>query len=176
MTNKALNPLLLAGVFVILTVLYYLEIIFIDKPTKYGFVYGLARAMLIGGGFCYFWMLMRKVSLLNNLKNKINSYPSSRNRGGVALVMTLGMMHLVIVFFGTRAFNQYLLRTSGMLTNAVIKDCRQNSRGEHCLYEYMVNNKLYQVQLTNLNQKYKEQDTIAVLYYPKFPAISKLVD
>ena len=172
MINRAINPFLLVVAFLILTALYYWLIILVDKSVVYGFVYGIARAIVIFSGFGYFWMLTEQVPVLNNAKRKINLDPSSRNKGGIAITLTLGIIHMVLVYFGAEMFNQYLLSTSGKLTKGIIKDCRQARQNEYCLYQYMVNSKSYQVQLINKQKKYKEQDIVTVIYYPKLPIIS----
>ncbi|HLP37482.1 hypothetical protein [Lacibacter sp.] len=172
MTKRAINPFALCVGFVFLSALYYWQIVLIDKPMVYSFVFGAARAILIFSAFGYFWVLVKQVPVLKNARQKINQYPSANNLGGVVIALTLGIIHMALVSFGTIKFNNYLLSTSGKLANAVIKDCRQNKRGEYCLYQYAVNDKFYQVQIFNRPKKYKEQDTIAVLYYPKLPVIS----
>lgn len=170
--KRAVIPTLLFVGLVFLSALYYLQIVYIDKPMAYGFVYGIARVIPIFSGFAYFWVLVRQIPFLNNIRKKINQYPSARNRGGFAIALVLGIVHIVVVSFGTVTFNQYLLNTSGEFTNGIIRDCRLDRKGEYCLYQYIVNDKSYQVSIFNRTRKYKEQDTIIVLYYPKLPAIS----
>ncbi len=138
----------------------------------YGFVFGLPRAIVIFIGFGYFWMLVRQVPFLNNARRKMNQYPSAKNRARDVIAVTFGIIHLVAVSFGAVKFNQYLLSTSGKITNGVINDCRENRRGKYCLCQYAVNDKSYQIPIFNMPKKYKEQDAITILYYPKWPAIS----
>jgi hypothetical protein len=172
MMKRAINVFLLFVGFIFLSALYYWLMVVAPKSIVYGFEFGIVRVILIFSGFGYFWVLARQVPFLNNARKKINKYPSARNRGGYAFALTLGIIHMVVVYFGAVRFNQYLLNSSGKLTTGVIKDCRENRQGEYCLYQYAVNNKLYQVQIFNSPKKYKEQDTITVLYYPKLPVIS----
>lgn len=158
--------------FVAISTLYYLEIILIDKSIRYGLAFGIARVILLFVAFVYFWVLAKEIPYLNRLKEKINQYPSTRNRGGYVIVLTITIIHLVILYFVAVGLNNYLLRVSGQLTIGVIKDCRQGRRGDYCLYEYVVQKKVYQVQISNRPKKYEEQDSINVLYYPTLPVIS----
>ncbi len=170
--KRAIIPFLFFVGFVLLSGLYYWQLVLFNKPMVYGAVSGVLRAILIVSGFAYCWMLVRKLPFLKNARQKIDQYPSSRNQGGFVIAITLGIIHMAGVYFGAERFNQYLLTSCGKVTNAVINNCRQNRHGKYCLYEYTINQQVYRVSTLNKSKKYKEHDTISILYYPDWPAIS----
>jgi hypothetical protein len=168
-----IKPLLILIGFILLTAFYYWQICSNTKSTVYGFSYGFERGIMMFIGFCFFWILIKQIPFLNYAKQKINKYPSAKHRGGDVIALILGITYIVAMYFGSVKFNRYLLDKSGKITKGIIIDCRQGKSYEYCLYQYSVNDKLYQIQLTK-TPKYFEQDSVTVLYYPKWPIISTI--
>lgn len=172
MVNKVINRVLLLVGFILLSALYYWQVILFDKPMIYGIQFGVARGILILCGFGYFLQVVNQTPFLNKIKQKLNLDPSARGRAGDAIAMTLGTIHMVAVYFGSVPINQFLLSTYGKLTKGVIVDCKFNKQGKQCLYQYVVNGKVFTQHVSNSKQYLKEQYKVTVVYFPKLPAIS----
>jgi hypothetical protein len=92
------------------------------------------------------------------------------------IALVLFFLHLIIVTKATESLNYYLLLSDHKQTIATIKDCYKSKGTEYCVYSYLVDNKQYDIKYCNEpdNLKFKEFDTTTVIYYSKFPVISKL--
>ncbi len=76
----------------------------------------------------------------------------------------------------TDTLNDHLILTDNKHTIATIKDCYKSKETKYCVYSYTVYNKPYNIKYWNepYNLKLKENDTTTIIYYSKFPVISKL--
>lgn len=156
-----------------LTIASYANTFFIDYSADY---FTIARVFIMGVCFFYFYKLTGHSTYLTRAKEKINTYPSAKDSGGTLIAFCFFILHLVLVNVGGEKLNDKLLSGDNMETTATIKDCYLSKGTEYCVYEYTVDNKHYEIKYCNEpdNLKFKESDTTTVIYYSKFPVISKL--
>ena len=167
--SNILYFLLLIG----LTVASYAITFFIDYSADY---FTIARALMMGVCFFYFYNLTGNLTNLRRAAEKINTYPSAKGSGRTLIAFCLFILHLIIVNIGGGKLNNTLLTMDNRETTATIKDCYSSKGTEYCVYSYSVDNKHYEFKYCNEpgNLKFKETDTTTVIYYSKFPVISKL--
>lgn len=171
--TKIISNILYLLLFLGLTVVSYATFFFVDYFADY---FTILRALIMGGCFFYFYKLTAHLTYLTRAKEKLNTYPSAKNSGGTLIAFCLFILHLILVNVGGEKLNDKLLATSNRETTATIKDCYSSKGTEYCVYSYSVDNKHYEIKYCNEpeNLKFKETDTTTVIYYSKFPVISKL--
>lgn len=171
--KKNIYSLLYFLLFVVLTMASYAITFLIDYSAEY---FTIIRILIMVICFCYFYMLIGHSTYLTKAKLKANTYPSAKNSGGTLIAFCLFIIHLILVNVGGEKLNDRLLATDNKATVAKIKDCNSSKGTEYCVYEYSVENHHYEIKYCNepAHLKFKESDTTTVIYYSKFPAISKL--
>ena len=157
--------------FIGLSVASYSIIFFIDYSTEY---FTIARVLNIGVCFFYFYKLVRHLTYLKGVAEKLNTYSSANNHGKTLIAFCLLVSHLILIDFGGEKLNEKLLLMDNLETIATIKDCHSSKGTEYCIYSYSVDNKHYEIKYFNNNMKFKENDRTTVIYFSKFPIISKL--
>ena len=169
MTSNILYFLLFIG----LTVISYATFFFVDYSADY---FTILRALIMGVCFFYFYKLTGHLTYLTKAKDKLNAYPFAKNSGGTLIAFLLFIIHLILVNVGGESLNDKLLAMDSGQTTATIKDCYSSKGTEYCVYSYSVDNKHYDIKYCNEpdNLKLKETDTTTVIYYTRFPVISRL--
>jgi len=171
--TKIITNILFFLLLIQLTIASYAITFFIDYSADY---FTIARVFIMGVCFFYFYKLTGHLTYLKRAKEKLNTYPSAKDNGGTLISFCLFIVHLILVNIGGETLNDKLLATDNRETTATIKDCYSSKGTEYCVYIYSIDNKNYEVKYCNEpdNLKFKETDTTTVIYYSKFPVISKL--
>ena len=171
--TKVISNILYFLLFLGLTIASYAVIFLIDYSAGY---FTIARIFIMGVSFFYFYKLTGHSTYLTRVKKKFNTYLRAKDSGGILIAFCFFILHLVLVNIGGEKLNDKLLAMDNRETTATIKDCHVSKGREYCVYEYSVGNKHYEIKYCNEpnNLKFKESDTTTVVYYSKFPVISKL--
>ncbi len=171
--TKIISNIIYFLLFIGLTIASYAITFFIDYSADY---FTIARMLIMGISFFYFYKLTRHLTILQRATVKFNSYPSAKNSGATLIAFFLFIIQLLIVNLGGEKLNDKLLKSDYRETFATIKDCYSSKGSEYCVYNYTVDNKHYEIKYRNdLNKlKFSESDTTTIIYYTKFPVISRL--
>lgn len=171
--NKTLNNIKYVIIFILLTLATYVTFTFVD----YSFDYFMVGRILLMG-ICYFYFYKLTEHIYTTLREyKKNETPIKFKKSGWTFIaIVLFFAHLISVSIATDSLNYHLILSDSKQTMATIKDCRKSRGTEYCVYSYSVDNKIYEIKYCNEpdNLKLKETDTSTVVYYSKFPVISKL--
>ncbi len=159
--------------FILLTVTIYGNFTFVD----YSFDYvTIIRILLMAICYLYFYILTEHIYTLLKVNKKHETPIKFKKSGWTFIPFVLFLLHLVLVSIATDRLNNYLIDCDNKQTIATIKDCHKSRGTEYCVYSYSVDNKHYEIKYCNEpdNLKLKETDKTTVIYYSKFPIISKL--
>ena len=171
--TKVISNIVYFLLFVVLTIAFYAILFFIDYSAGY---FTIARVFIMGVCFFYFYKLTGHSTYLRRAKEKLNTSLHAKKGGGILIALCFFIIHLILVNVGGEKLNDKLLAMDNRETTATIKDCHLSKGKEYCVYEYTVDNRYYEIKYCNDpdNLKFKESDTTTVIYYTKFPSISKL--
>ena len=172
--TKIISNIVYFLLFVGLTIALYAILFLIDYSAGY---FTIARVLIMGVCFFYFYKLTGHSAYLTRAKKKLNIFQPGIDIGGILIALCFFILHLALVNVGGEKLNDKLLAMDNRETIATIKDCHiSKGKKEYCVYEYSVDNKHYEIKYCNQprNLKFKESDTTTVIYYSKFPVISKL--
>jgi len=172
-SNIFLNSVLFTLGLIVLTVATYYAFTYIDFSSGY---FTVVKAALLIASLFYFILLSRHSDLLKQIAERINKRANLKSAGLVILGLILMMLHLVVTHVGGEEINTYLLADNNKQITGVIKRCYKSGGTQHCIYGYTVDGAYYERLHNNLpkDYKYKEKDTVTVLYYPPNPVISRL--
>jgi len=156
--------------FWVLTLAFYAVFFLIDNSTFYFMIF---RALIMLSGVFYFYMLIEHVTYLK----KATEYT-----GTFFVAFCLCMFYIALVIdFGGEKLKTKLLKSSYGETIATIKNCYSSEGSEYCLYSYSLSTKHYEIKYCNeycgsrdTLKKFNEGDKVTIVYYPKFPVLSKL--
>jgi len=172
-SNIFLNSILFSLGLILLTIATYYAFTYIDFSSGY---FTVVKALLLFASLFYFVQLSRYSSLLKRVTERINKRTNLKSAGKVVLGLILMLLHLVIVHVGGEEINNYLLSNNNKQTTGSIKRCYKSGGTQHCIYGYTVDGAYYE-RLHNIlpkENRYKEKDTVTVVYYPSNPVISRL--
>ncbi len=171
--TKVFIHILFIIAFIALTIGSYAILFLVDYSFDF---FALARIAVMGVAIFYFYLLTKNLDFLKSAKDKLNKFPSAKENGETLVALFLFTIHLLFVNVGGEYLNNKLLASDSRETTATIKDCHKSKGTEYCVYEYFVGNKRYEIKYCNEpdHLKFKESDTTSIIYYAKFPAISRL--
>lgn len=159
--------------FILLTFAAYVTFTFVDYSFDY---FMIIRCLVMAICGFYFYKLTGHLYTLIKLNKKNHALVKFEKSGWAFIALVLFFLHLILVSIATDSLNDYLILSDSKNTIATIKDCYKSKGTEYCVYSYSVGNKYYDIKYCNEpdNLKLKETDTATVIYYSKFPVISKL--
>ncbi len=160
--------------FILLTITTYLVITFIDYTFDFFIV---IKIIPIGFSYYYFYKVTEHInSSLFAYKKKVDPNKFKKNGWTLIIPGILIFAFQISIALATESLNYQLILSDNKQTTATIKDCSKSKGTEYCIYSYSVDNKNYEIKYCNesTNLKLKEYDTATVIYYSKFPIISKL--
>jgi hypothetical protein len=171
--TKLWSNIIYTVLFILVTIAAYWTFTFVDYPFDF---FTLIRIFLMGICYLYFYKLTGHIYALIKLNKKKQTPIKFKNSSWTLIALVLFFLHLILVSIATDSLNDYLILSDNKQTIATIKDCYKSKGTEYCVYSYSVDNKVYDIKYCNEpdNLKLKETDTTTVIYYSKFPVISKL--
>jgi hypothetical protein len=172
--NKTLVKIIYIVLFILLTAVTYWTFTFIDYSFDY---FLIVRILIMSICYFYFYKVTGHIYTTYRVYKKNQTPITFKKSGWTFIAFVLFIVHLITVNIATDSLNNYLIGSDNKETTATIKDCYKTLRGtEYCVYSYSVDNKNYEIKYCNEpdNLKFKETDTTTVIYYSKFPVISKI--
>lgn len=169
MTKKAAHFVLYLFLFFGITFLLFAMMFLVNSSA----IHLISKLSALGISYFYFYRLCRFLASLKKQKADTAS-PDEKRLNLVTWFVFL--IHLVLVNTAGEKLMLYLLMNDHQHTTASIRDCEISKGSEYCIYTYVVDNNHYEIKYCNEpdNLKLKQGDTVTVLYYTKFPVISKL--
>jgi len=158
--------------FILLIITTYLAFTFIDYTFDFFIV---IRIILLGFSYYFFYKVTEHIySSIFEYKKKENLNKLKKNGWVLIIPGILIFAFQISVAMAIDSLNHQLILSDNKQTTATIKDCSKSKGTEYCIYSYSVDNKNYEVRYCNESTNLKEYDTATVIYYSKFPIISKL--
>jgi|GEM_PF-3814065 len=159
--------------FILLTVATYGTFTCIDYSFDY---FIIVRILLMAICYYYFYKATGHIYTTFSVYKKNETQIKFKKNGWKFMASILWIGYLILISIATDSLNNYLIGYDNKQTIATIKDCYKTRGTEYCVFSYSVNNKNYEIKYCNEpnNLKFKETDTTTVIYYSKFPVISRL--
>ena len=170
--KKSTSKILYFILFLQLTVAQYIVYSFIN----YSSAVSILRIFMMGISAFYYCKLIEHLPFLQKIARSINKHAFESGSGEILIFWCLFIFHILLLGIGGEKLNNKLLGMDKRETIAIIKNCSFSGEDEYCFYSYSVDNKHYEVRYCNdpNNLQFKQKDTTTVVYYSKFPHISKL--
>lgn len=148
------NKLIFILGFVLLSIIYYFIWSYVDESFDDGM---LLRTTAISLGAGFFYLLFK-----------------TYNKKWTPTFVFVMIIHLGSTLWVTDKINEQLLLSNHETVTAIISNCKKTRGTEYCNYCYSVKNKLYKHTILNEAPiyKYKNNDTIRVVYYINNPVVS----
>ncbi len=172
--KKTWSNILYLVLFILLTAATYGTFTCIDYSFDY---FLIVRILLMSICYFYFYKVTGHIYTTYRVYKKNEKPITFKKSSWTFIAFVLFIVHLITVSIATDSLNNYLIGSDNKETTATIKDCYKTLWGtEYCVYSYSVDNKNYEIKYCNEpdNLKFKEADTTTVIYYSKFPVISRL--
>lgn len=162
--SKLIKTSLFAFLFIVVSIATYAT-----SYVDYSFDH-LTLLRILAMGLCYFYFYKLAEYVYTSL-----SIPA-KNQTPAFYAFIVFFLHMLLLSIGTDYLNNWLINKSPCETIAMINNCHKSKGTEYCMYSYTIDHKSYTLKYCNepANLRFRESDTVTIVYFSSFPVISKL--